>query len=277
MKLFVLRSAAFAAVLIPTAAYAQAESDASPRDTVTIGAGVATVPRYEGASDNTIVPAAAIRGTVSGISFATIGTGLYIDLVPAPAATGIDFILGPVAHVTLNRTSRKRTRDVQINALGKLDTAVELGGDIGIKRTGVFTSDYDTISFDVAVTHDVTGTHKSTIVTPTFSYGTPLSKTLYVGASVSADYVGKGYGRTYFGVNNAQSLASGLPIYDPGSGFKDINFGLLGNASLSEDLRHGFSVFALGNYTRLLGDFGRSPVVRDRGQWFGAIGLAYTF
>jgi MipA family protein len=277
MTLSALRHLVFAAALFPAVAFAQDASDAPPRDSVTIGVGVASVPRFEGASESTIIPAAAIRGTVSGISFSTVGTGLYVDLVRPRAATGIDFILGPVAHATLNRTSRKRTRDPQINALGKLDVAVELGGDIGISRTGVFTSDFDTLSFDVAVTHDVTGTHDSLIVTPTFAYATPLSTKLYVGASVSANYVGKGYGRTYFGVDGAQSLASALPVYDPGSGLKDINFGLLGNLSLSGDLRRGLSLFALGNYARLLGDFGRSPVVRDRGQWFGGVGLAYTF
>lgn len=277
MTLCFLRHLAFTVAMIPASAFAQDASDAPPRDSVTIGVGAASIPRFEGASDNTIIPAAAIRGKVSGISFSTVGTGLYVDLVPARAVTGIDFILGPVAHVTLNRTSRKRTRDPQINALGKLDVAVELGGNVGISRTGVLTSDFDTLSFDVAVTHDVTGTHNSLIVTPTFAYAMPLSKTLYIGASVSANYVGKGYGRTYFGVGAAQNLASALPVYDPGSGIKDINFGLLSNVSLLGDLRRGLSLFALGNYARLLGDFGRSPIVRDRGQWFGSVGLAYTF
>lgn len=246
-------------------------------DTLTIAVGAATVPRYEGAEDNIFVPAAAIRGRYKRIEFSTVGTTLYTDLIPAPDGVGTDFILGPAAHVTLNRTSRKRTRDAQIVALGKLDTAIEVGGDIGIRRTGVITSDYDTLSFDVAILHDVTSTHDSLIVTPTLSYATPLSTTVYVGASISANHVGQGYGETYFGVSAPQSAASGLPVYSPGKGWKDVNFGLLGNLSLSGDLRRGVSVFAIGNYERLLGDFKRSPVVRDRNQWFGAVGLAYTF
>jgi MipA family protein len=61
------------------------------------------------------------------------------------------------------------------------------------------------------------------------------------------------------------------------AGFKDINFGALANVSLTGDLLGGLSVFAIGNYSKLLGDFGRSPIVRDRNQWFGGLGLAYTF
>ena len=262
-------------LLVSTPAWAQV--DEASGDTLTIGVGAASIPRFEGADDNAIVPAAAIRGRVSGIDFATIGTGLYVDLIPAPSGPGVDFILGPVAHVTLNRTSRKRTRDIQIIALGKLDTAIEVGGDIGIRKTGVITSVYDTLSFDVAVTHDVTNTHDSLIVTPTLAYATPLSKSIYVGAQVSANHVGTGYGRAYFGVTPVQSVASGLPVFTPGRGWKDVNFGLLGNVSLSGDIRKGLSVFAAGNYERLLGDFARSPVVRDRNQWFGGLGLAYTF
>lgn len=266
-----------ALALASTPVFAQEVEPDAGGDSVTIGVGPATIPRYEGSDDNTIIPAGAIRGVISGIEFSTVGTALYTDLIPKPDGVGTDVILGPVVHVGLNRTSRKRIRDPQIIALGKLDTAIEVGADFGIKRTGVFTSDYDTLSLDVAVLHDVAGTHDSLIVTPTLAYATPLSKTVYVGISASANYVGRGYGRTYFGVTPAQSLASGLPAYNPGKGWKDYNFGALLNISLSGDLRRGLSLFAAGNYQRLINEFGRSPVVRDKNQWFGGVGLAYTF
>ena len=252
-------------------------AEGGPRDTVTIGVGAVTVPRYEGASENVIIPAGAIRGTVGGVYFVTQGSALFVDLIPASGHPETKVILGPMAHLTLARASNKRTRDPQIIALGKLDTAIELGGHAGIRRTGVITSDYDALTFDLAISHDVTGTHGSTIVTPSISYTTPLSEKLYVGLAVGADHVGTGYARTYFGVTPTQAAASSLPTYTLGSGFKDVNFSLLGNASLTGDLRHGLSLFAVGNYEKLLGDFARSPVVRDRNQWYGGLGLAYTF
>ena len=256
---------------------APALAEDSRRDSVTIGVGAVTVPRYEGASENVIIPAGAIRGTVGGVYFVTQGSALFVDLIPASGQPETKVILGPMAHLTLARASNSRTRDPQIIALGNLDNAIELGGHAGVRRTGVITSDYDAVTFDLAISHDVTGTHGSTIVTPSISYATPLSEKLYVGVAVGADHVGAGYARTYFGVTPAQAVASLLPAYAPGSGFKDVNFSLLGNAALTGDLRHGLSLFAVGNYEKLLGDFGRSPVVRDRNQWYGGLGLAYTF
>jgi len=52
------------------------------------------------------------------------------------------------------------------------------------------------------------------------------------------------------------------------------------NQSLSGDLLHGLSIFGVGQYSHLQGDFKRSPIVADRGsasQWLGALGLAYTW
>ncbi len=264
-------------LLTTTPASAQKSPKTKAADSLTIGVGGASVPRFEGAADSVIIPAGAIRGSVSGIAFSTAGTALFIDVIAAHDGPETKFVFGPIAHITFNRTSNKRTRDPQIIALGKRDTAIELGGHVGVRRTGVVTSVYDVLSLDLAISHDVTGTHDSVISTPSISYSTPLSKSLYVGASIAADHVGSGYARTYFGVTPPQSLASTLPAYTVTKGWKDINVGLLTNISLTGDLRHGLSLFAIGNYERLLGDFARSPVVRDRNQWFGGVGLAFTF
>lgn len=246
------------------------------RDTVTIGAAATIIPRYEGSGDYTVVPGGAIRGTVKGISFSTVATALYVDLVP-PIGEGTKFVFGPYAHLTLDRSALKQVRDRQVVALGKVPISLDLGGHIGVTRTGVITSAYDSLAVDVAVSHDVSGIHDSLIVVPSITYGTPLSRKLYAGIYASATHVGDGYAQRYFGVTPGQALASGLPAYTSSSGFKDVTFGALGNASITGDLTHGVSAFAIGSYSKLLGQFGRSPVTRDRNQFFAAIGLAYTF
>ena len=217
MRPFVVVAALAAIVVAATPAFAQNVN----RDTVTIGVGGAIVPRYEGANDYELSPAAAIRGRVSGIGFSTLGTSLFVDLIapPAESTTG-KLVLGPAARLGLSRSSTRRTRDPQIVALGRVPVSVEVGGHIGYSKTGVITSDFDNLSFDLAVLHDVTDVHRSAVVTPSINYGTPLSRKAFVGASVSATHVGDGYARRYFGVSPAQSLASGLRRYTPGSGFK---------------------------------------------------------
>lgn len=265
---------------IALAAPALAQSDNAgeqSRDSITIGGGVATTPRYEGSNDNRLIPAAQARGSISGISFTTQGTGLYVDLIPREGQTGGKLVLGPVIHGTFNRTRLKSINDLAIERLGKLDTGIELGGQIGYSQNGVITSDYDNLSIAVAGYYDVGGAHKSTIIQPQISYGTPLSKSTYVGLSAAAHYVGGKYSQYYFGVTAPQAAASGLPVYGIGDGFKDVTFGAIAAQSLSGDLRKGVAIFGGVSYAEFLGKFRRSPVTRDNHNLTAAIGLGITF
>ena len=278
-----IRSFIAASVAVVAAQPALAQNSTSGVDTsgdrVMIGVGAATVPDYEGADTNQWTPAALVNGRVSGIDFWSRGTQLYVDVIPDSPGPGTKFSAGPIAGVRLNRTNK--VDNLQVRALGKVDTAYELGGFVGVSRTGVITSDYDTLSARVAVVADVAGAYDSYVITPQISYLTPLSRTTAVGLSASADYVGKGYGRTYFSVTPQGSAASGLRTYDiSDSGFKNVSFGLYGTQSITGDLLHGLGVGGGVFYTRLLGKYKDSPLVSDVGdadQWTIGAGLTYTF
>lgn len=248
------------------------------RDTITIGVGGVLMPSYEGSNNYVLTPAGAARGKVDGFKFFTRGTQLYVDAIPDPSGPSWDFQLGPVVSLNLNRTSN--LVDPRIIALGERKLALELGGYAGIRKTGVITSDYDSLSFRVGYVHDVSGVNKSYVITPSIDYGTPLSRKAYVGVSISADYAGAGYARAYYDVDAAGSLASGLPVFSGRAGWKDVVFGVLGSYALTGDLTHGLGVFVLASYSRLQSDFAASPVTSIAGspdQLMGAIGLGYTF
>ncbi|MDV3256609.1 MAG: MipA/OmpV family protein [Sphingomonas sp.] len=270
-----------AAFLAASPALAQADPAPLPdpndqSDSITIGAGAAIVPDYEGSNDYRIIPAAAIRGRVSGISFFTRATYLYVDVV-ARGEGPLEFDLGPIAGARLNRT--RKIKDDIVDLLPERDTAFELGGFAGITYHGL-TNPYDALSVRVDVVKDVAGAHESTLVTPTIDFGTPLSRTFYVGLSASAEWAGGDYADYYFSISPADSLASGLPVFDADGGLKHWRLGILANQSITGDLTHGWSLFGLGSFTRLTGDFKDSPIVELRGsstQWVGAIGAAYTF
>ena len=245
-------------------------------DTVTIGAGAAYIPDYEGSDDFRIIPAAAIRGRVSGISFFTRATYLYVDVI-ARGDGALELDVGPIAGVRLNRTGK--IKDDFVDRLPELNTAVEVGGFVGVTYHGL-TNPYDALSFRVDVVKDVANAHESTIITPTIDFGTPISRYTYIGASLSAEWAGGGYADYYYSISPGEAIASGLPAYDADGGFKNWRLGLLVNQSISGDLTHGFSIFGTGSYSRLSGDFKDSPIVDDRGsagQWLAAVGLAYTF
>ena len=245
-------------------------------DTFTIGAGAAYIPDYEGSDDYRIIPAAAIRGRVSGISFFTRATYLYVDVIPRGSGN-LEFDVGPIVGARLNRTGK--IKDDFVDRLPELKTAIEVGGFAGITYHGL-TNPYDALSFRLDVVKDIGNAHESTVITPTVDFGTPLSRRTYVGVSLSAEWAGGGYADYYYSITPAEALASGLSPYDADGGFKNWRLGLLANQSITGDLTHGLSLFGTGSYSHLAGDFKDSPIVDDRGsagQWLAAVGLAYTF
>lgn len=249
-------------------------------DSITIGAGGAYIPDYEGSNDYTFRAVPGAIGSVSGFNFTLAGNRASIDLIPNRPGPTWDIQAGPIGMVNFNRSSLKSIDDPRVRALGKRSTSIEVGGFVGIGKTGVITSDYDRLSFSISYIKGVSGAMRAGVFSPTVNYFTPLSHKAAVGLYVSAERAERGYGRAYFDVDAAGSVASGLPVFSTRGGWKDWNAGLVGTVSLTGDLLHGFKLVAGGTYTRLLNDFGRSPIVSiagDRSQWQGVVGLAYTF
>jgi outer membrane scaffolding protein for murein synthesis (MipA/OmpV family) len=272
-----------AIVVASAAVAAPAVAQEADHNSLTIGVGAAVVPTYEGSDDYRVLPVPQLRGKVADRSFWTRGPSLYFDALPDTDSEGWDVELGPVVGARFDRSSRKAINDAQVEALGKRDVAVEVGGFVGFGKTGVITSAYDNLSARVAVTKDVAGAHDSIIVTPQIEYFTPLSTKSFVGLGLSADYVGKKFGRYYFDVTPAGSAASGLPVYSRAgdkAGFRRMTASLAGGYSLSGDLRRGWALFGVVAYSRMLGRYADSPIVADAGspnQWIGALGVGYTF
>lgn len=267
-------------ILAQTPAAAQsAERGDDDRSRVTIGVGAATLPDYEGADRNSVTPGAVIVGRLDGHDFFTRGTQLYVNLVPSGSGPGTNLEVGVIGAVRLDRTNR--VANPQVRALGKIGTAWEAGGYVGVSRTGVVTSEYDTLTIRVAYVHDLSGVYDSYVVTPQVNYTTPLSRRTLVSVGASADYVGKGYGQTYFGVTPSTAVASGLRPYSVGDGgWKRYDLTAFAIQSITGDLRRGLGVGVGVLYGRMLGRFKRSPIVSDIGdanQLAAAAGLTYTF
>jgi len=247
------------------------------RDSFTIGVGGAIVPDYEGSDDYRIIPAAAVRGQYHGISFSTRGLYLYVDVVPQ--SSGVDFDAGPIVGVRFNQ--RRHIKDDIVELLPRTRTAIEAGGFVGVSLHGL-TNPYDKLSLRFDALHDIGSAHKSTIISPNVEFSTPLSRTTYASLSAGMEFVSNKFADYYYTITPADRLATGnqLPVFDADGGMKNWKLGLLLNQSVSGDLLHGFSVFGLGQYSRLVGDFKRSPIVSQRGsasQWLGALGVAYTW
>lgn len=281
------RSICLALVLGLAAAPATAQSTATPtlpnpddlasRDSFSLGVGAAIIPDYEGSDDYKFTPLAAVRGQYRGISFYTLGSYLYVDVVPRNSK--VEFDAGPIVGFRSNK--RRKIEDEVVENLRKTKSAFEVGGFAGVSIHGV-TNPYDTLSFRVDVLRDVGSAHKSTTFSPNVLFSTPLSRTTYVAASLGAEFVGGKYADYYYSIDADNSARTGgiLPLYNADGGMKNWKLGLLVNQSITGDLLHGLSIFGAGQYSRLVGDFADAPIVEDRGsasQWIGAAGLAYTW
>jgi outer membrane protein len=275
---------ALTATFIATPVLAQgAPSDAEfdvNRDTITAGVAGVYLTDYEGSNDYRWVPAPAATGSIKGYGFTLAGNRLSVDLIRNQPGPTWDLQAGPIGVVNFNRSNSKSIEDRRVRALGEVDTAIELGGYVGIGKTGVITSPYDSLSVTVSYRHDVAGAHDSAIWQPSINYLTPLSTKAAVAFFGSAERAGRGYATTYFSVSPTQTIASGLPTYNARGGWKNYTLGGLATYSLTGNLLHGVKLVAGGTYRRMLNDFADSPltsVAGSKDQWLGAVGLAYTF
>lgn len=270
------------ALSIATPAWAQDPVGPPPpdRNSLTLGLGGGIAPEYEGASDYGFQPGGVIQGKVEGFDFQVRGPSIYVDLIRDADDSKVNLILGPVAQLRFDRTSRGDIKDPRVAALGTRDTAVELGGYAGIGFKG-FLIPPASLTFDLAFVHDVAGAHDSFILTPGVALSSPVSRRTLARLGVSADYVGGGYGRTYFDVAPVAGPGPTLaPYATDGAGFKSVGANLLLAHDLSGSPFKGWSLFGLAGYKRLLGQYARSPIVRDAGdadQYLAIAGIAYSF
>lgn len=249
-------------------------------NTYTIGVGAVTLPSYEGSDNNNILPAPGALISHNGYQLTILGTRGSLDLIRNTAGPTWDIQAGPIAVLNLDRTRRKTIDDRRVEALGSRNTGIELGGYVGIGKTGVLTSDYDQFNVTLSYRYDVANAHESGIWQPSVTYFTPLSTKSAIGLFATAEHVGDKYARYYFSVSPAGTVASGLPTFNADGGWKNFQLGAIGTYALTGDLLHGWKIVAGGTYSRLQNDFKDSPIVSiagDRDQWLGTVGIAYTF
>ena len=252
------------------------------RDNITIGAGLGLIPSYEGSDNYTLFPAPQIRGSVSGYQFSSPGggPGLAVDLAKDAPLSKTEIIAGPLVRVNLNRAIASQINDPVVEALGDLDTAIELGGQFGVRLNGI-TGRFDNITLQTNISYDVAGAHSGLIVSPSVTYSKPIKNFVLLSLTASLDWVDGNYADFYYGIDAAGALASGLDEFDASSGVKSVSltsfaaFDLNGNA-----LDGGFALFVLGGYSRLRESAAATPITSVRGdpnQFIAALGVGYTF
>src|SRR3546814_10725153 len=102
---------------------------------------------------------------------------------------------------------------------------------------------------------------------------TGVQRVLFRSPTVGTSWANGKHMNRYFGIDAGEALASGLPLYRAGSGFKDVS--CLVTASYRLDAH--WRLRAIGGVPRLLGDAADSPLIDLRWPPSAFMSVADTF
>ncbi len=251
-------------------------------DFLSIGIGAAWNPSYSGSDDYGINVLPIIQASVWGIDINPRPAGLAIDFVP-DAEEGISFDAGPLLRIRGDRDNAEAIKDEIVQRYGELDTAIEVGGSVGMQIPALL-NPFDSLGFNLDAAWDVAGAHGGMFASPSVSYFTPLSRGTAASLTVSATFVDDSFADYYYSVPEVNTLlpdADLLPGFQAEGGMHSIGTTLFVAQDLSGDVTDGgFSLIGLAGWSKLVGDPGDTPFTSIRGnddQIFLAAGVGYTF
>jgi outer membrane protein len=229
---------------------------------ITLGAEARLMPSYEGSDNLKLrpVPVFRIRKSTTPERFRSPRDGASIALIDVGPIK-----VGPTGKLKMRR---KESDDSDLRGLGDVNWALEVGLFAEYWATDWLRTRAE-VRQGIGGHHGIVADFSADVVMPvtsqlTLSAGPRL--TASSGAAVSP----------YFSVTPAQSLASGLPVYDARGGLR--SFGAGAQALYAWTPQWSSNVFI--EYERLTGDVANSPLVSLRGkrdQVQIGTGLTYSF
>lgn len=228
---------------------------------VQLGLGVGTAPEYTG-SDHYSLRYVPLISVSYKDKFRFFGTEGLLTLYGTK-----NFRTGLLIRY---RGGRGENDHPSLNGLGDVGGGFEGGAYVeGRVKKSVFR---------LRLAQDLSGEHDGLMLTMTADQGVYQSSDgkWVAGVGLRATWVSKDYAQTYFGVTPEQSLASGLNIYSPSSGIRDV----VARGIIRYDMSKHWRISTLVQFGRLLGDIADSPLVEERGsamQALGGVGVFYRF
>lgn len=234
-------------------------TDVSDDFRVKLGVGTSVAPRFEG-SDNyrvRVMPKFSVR---------------YKNIVALNNTRMRVFIIHNDKFVTGMQARYRFGRDEDASpdllGLGNVNDSFELGGFAEWRPGWAIVG--------VEVGRDVAGGHDGLLAAVYAGSQFPLGGGFYLQGGAQVTWASGNFMGRNFGVTEAQSIASGLPEFDAGSGIKDVaaRIGVRFNRWENWD----FNTYVA--YSRLMSDASGSPLVELRGspnQFMWSISGQYKF
>jgi MipA family protein len=230
--------------------------------TVMVGIGGEYKPDFEGANRAMLspIPIFAIRRAGSSEQFR--------GPRDSPSIAFLDFgdlRAGPVAKF---EAARKQYNYSELNGLGDVKAAVELGGFVEYYPVDWFRA-------RVELREGVVG-HNGTVADFSADFIVPVIQRLTISAGPRFTWESTQATSPYFGIDAVQAMTSGLPLFNAKGGAHSYGAG----TQVSYRINPQWEVHSYVEYERLLGDAAASPLVTLRGspnQTTFGVGFSYSF
>ena len=221
---------------------------------VAVGAGVGLSPTYEGSGSYHVRALPLISLNYRDVVF--VGAG----------GIGVNLYRGSGFRVAVTGGydgGRKQSDDAHLNGLGDIKGSVVGGATVS----------YRIRQFSLRASLRQAVTNRSNGLTGTLGaqYALRLGEQVTLRAGPELTLADGDNMRSHFGVDLAQSRASGLPTFNAGAGAKDVGFG----STLSYRFADDWSLVGFARVKELLGDAGASPITQSRQQGFVGLGVTY--
>jgi MipA family protein len=230
--------------------------------TVIVGVGGEYKPDFEGSSRSMFspVPIFSIRRAGSAEQFRGPRDSASIAFIDFG-----DLRAGPAGKLV---SSRKASNYSELNGLGDVKTAFELGGFVEYYPVDWFRA-------RVELREGVVG-HHGTVADFSGDFIVPVIQRFTFSAGPRFTWESTQATAPYFGIDAMQAISSGLPMFNAKGGAHSYGAG----AQVSYRINPQWEVHSYVEYERLLGDAANSPIVTLRGspnQTTIGIGASYSF
>lgn len=239
--------------------------DEAPEWLVIVGPTQSYKPEYEGSTHYTLQTGALINVRYRNRLFLSTGEGLGYDVF-----RGEDYRVGAAVAYDLGRNDDHNG----VRGLGGVDAAPQfkIYGDFVVRPR---LADHEIPVILSLVVAKAVGGYDGTNGTASIYFPIAGSKekryAVFVGGTVEIS--GEKTMQTYFGVTPAQSLASGLPVYNPSMGIRATGAGMNSTWFFK---KHWMLTSSVG-VKWLLDSAEGSPIVQKQFQFTTNLGLGYRF
>ncbi len=255
------------------AASAGESTEKTPRRwRLTVGAGVLSSPAFQGSKDYQVIAFPNVKVEFKDLFFASLKDGVGYNFIHSNG-----WRIGPLVKYKFDRKEDGNNsfrvagnKSSALKGLGNVDATFECGGFLEYS--------YKPFAYKVEIRQGVDG-HKGMIGEASINYSGAIERfgpPVFYAVGPRVTFADSAYINAYFGINQTQSVNSGLNRYDAASGL--VSYGIGGFMSMP--IYGPASVSLFGVFDRLGSEVANSPLIKQRGsenQFAIGLGATYRF